>query len=566
MNTRFFGKKINGTRITPLSTKIIVIFTIFILVSNFASNYINLIYNRSELVKHIREQLIRDLKEIYTICNTQHEIYQYSDDYQESVKNIERNAFGQFKNKKSLFLGIEEFGIIKFQASKIKQHPRFDDNKTLALMRDNQRHGIYEGALPFRYNGDLYFGLYKYHPKWNLYLLRGEEYNEFYAESVRIFRNVSLIILFITLFTAIVGIILLNHITRFIKVITSRIMQMTQNQELGIINLKGATNDDITFLGMAFNSLSSSINSLLHIFRKFVNRDIAEKAYLEREVHLEGKQLELAILFSDIKRFTFITETLGADIIKLLNVHYDYTIKEILKKDGIIGSIIGDALLAVYGVFNGSGTNKSYQAVLSAYRIQEIASLLRQKMHEKKEEIIAEKGGLTEAEEKVYQAVLIEVGVGIDGGNVFYGNIGSEERMTNTVIGDSVNSSSRLEGLTRIYNVPIIVSSYIKKDIEQNVPEHDLIFVEIDTVLVKGKSIGAKLYWPIQRELFDGDFQLQSAVRSFSQALNLYYSGEWEQAQLLFKDSNLALAEVFKKRTLVECPKKWDGIWRMTSK
>jgi len=144
-------------------------------------------------------------------------------------------------------------------------------------MRDNQRHGIYEGALPFRYNGDLYFGLYKYHPKWNLYLLRGEEYNEFYAESVRIFRNVSLIILFITLFTAIVGIILLNHITRFIKVITNRIMQMTQNQELGIINLKGATNDDITFLGMAFNSLSSSINSLLHIFRKVVNRDIAEK-------------------------------------------------------------------------------------------------------------------------------------------------------------------------------------------------------------------------------------------------------------------------------------------------
>lgn len=566
MNIRFFGKKINKTRIVPLSTKIVVIFTIFILVSNFASNYINLIYNRSELVKHIREQLIRDLKEIYTICNTQYEIYQYSGDYQESVKNIERNAFGQFKNKKSLFLGIEDFGIIKFQASKIGQHTRFDDNKTLALMRDNQRNGIYEGALPFRYNGDLYFGLYKYHPKWNLYLLRGEEYNEFYAESIRIFRNISVIILIITLFTAIVGIILLNHITRFIKVITDRIMQMTQNQELGIIDLQGATNDDITFLGMAFNSLSSSINSLLHIFRKFVNRDIAEKAYLEREVHLEGKQLELAILFSDIKRFTFITETLGADIIKLLNVHYDYTIKEILKKDGIIGSIIGDALLAVYGVFNGSGTNKSYQAVLSAYRIQEITLLLRQKMHEKKAEIIAEKGSLTEAEEQVYQAVLIEVGVGIDGGDVFYGNIGSEERMTNTVIGDSVNSASRLEGLTRIYNVPVIISSYIKEDIEQNVPGHDLIFVEIDTVLVKGKSIGAKLYWPIQREVYNEDFRLQNGIRSFSQALNLYYSGEWEQAQRLFKDSDLALAEVFIRRTSAECPKNWDGIWRMTSK
>lgn len=566
MQTRFLGRKINKTRIVPLSAKLIIIFTIFILVSNFASNYINLIYNRSELVKHIREQLIRDLKEIYTLCNTQYEIYQYSDDYQESVQNIERNASGQFKNEKSIFLGVKEFGEIQFQASKIKKHPHFEDNKTLALMRDNRRNGIYEGAFPFRFNGDLYFGLYKYHPKWDLYLLRGEEYNEFYAESVKIFWNISIIIIIITLLTAFVGIILLNHITRFIKVITNRIMQMTEDQELGIIDLKGATNDDITFLGMAFNSLSSSINSLLHIFRKFVNRDIAEKAYLEREVHLEGEQLELTILFSDIKRFTFITETLGADIIKLLNVHYDYTIKEILKKDGIIGSIMGDALLAVYGLFNGSGVNKSYQAILSAYRIQEIASLLRRRMHEKKEKIIAEKGSLTEAEERVYQAVLIEVGVGIDRGNVYYGNIGSEERMTNTVIGDSVNSASRLEGLTRVYNAPIIVSSAVKEDIEQNVPGHDLIFVEIDTVLVKGKSIGSKIYWPIQKDLFYGDLELQNAIHSFSEGLHLYYSGEWEKAHQLFKDSNLALAKAFIKRTSIQCPKNWEGIWRMTSK
>lgn len=566
MFTQIFGKKINKTRIIPLTTKLIMIFTIFILVSNFASNYINLIYNRSELVKFIREQLIRDLKEIYTICNTQYEIYQYSNDYQESVTNIQRNASGQFKNKKSIFLGIEEFGLIKLKASKIKEQSQFDDLKILALMRDNRRNGIYEGVLPFQYNNDLYYGIYKYHPKWDLYIIRGEEYNEFYAASTRIFRNISFIILVITLLTALIGIILLNHITRFIKVITEQIMQMTQNQELKIIKLNGATNDDITFLGMAFNSLSSSINSLLHIFRKFVNRDIAEKAYQEREVRLEGQQLELTILFSDIKRFTFITETLGADIIKLLNVHYDNTIKEIIKNDGIIGSIIGDALLAVYGVYDESGSNKSYQAVLSAYRIQEISAQLRQRMREKKEEIIAENGNLSEAEEKVYQAVLIEVGVGIDGGNVFYGNIGSQERMTNTVIGDNVNSASRLEGLTRLYNVPVIASVYVKDDIEHNMPDHDLLFVEIDTVQVKGKTIGAKIYWPIQKEVYDNNLELQNAVCAFAEALQLYYSGEWEQAHRLFKEINLALAEVFAQRTLAERPKRWDGIWKMTSK
>ena len=566
MLKQIFGEKINKTRITPLTTKIILIFAIFILVSNLASNYINLTYNRSGLVKIIRELLIRDLKEMYTICNTQHEIYLYSNDLQGSIENIQRNALGQFKNEKSVFLGVKEDGTIIFQASNLKKYPRFLDQKTLDLMRHNREQRILEGSLPFEFNGDTYFGLYKYNPKWMVYIIRGEEYNEFYAESTRIYRNISLIIIIITLFTAILGILLLNHITRFVTIITQRIMEMTQSQQLEIIDLKGATNDNITFLGMAFNSLSSTINNLLFIFRKFVNRDIAEKAYQEREVRLEGKQLELTILFSDIKRFTFITETLGNDIIKLLNVHYDNTIKEIIKNDGIIGSIIGDALLAVYGVFNETGCNKSYQAVISAYKIQELAASLRKKMRRKYDQIIKEKGALTEGEEKVYQAVLIEVGVGIDGGKVFYGNIGSYERMTNTVIGDNVNSASRLEGLTRIYNVPVIVSAYVKEEIERTTPNHGLIFVEIDTVLVKGKTIGAKIYWPVRQETYNNNAELRNGIQNFSQGLNLYYSGDWETANQFFSEVPFAFAEVFKERTLGECPEKWDGIWKMTSK
>jgi adenylate cyclase len=566
MLNNIFGKKINKTRITPLTTKIIIIFTLFILVSNLASNYINLTYNRSGLVKFIRELLIRDLKEMYTICNTQYEIYQFGNDYQDSVKNIERNALGQFKNKKSIFLGVKDNGVLVFQASQLHKYTRFLDRKTLSLMRQNRAKGILEGSLPFRFNGDTYFGLYKYNLKWGVFIIRGEEFNEFYAESTRIFRDISLIIIIITLFTAVLGVILLNYITRFISVITDRIMTMTESQQLEIIDLKGATNDDITFLGMAFNSLAGTINNLLQIFRKFVNRDIAQKAYQEREVRLEGKQMELTILFSDIKRFTFITETLGTDIIKLLNVHYDNTIKEIIKSNGVIGSIIGDALLAVYGVFQHSESNKSYQAVVSAYKIQELAASLRDIMRQKRERVLQEDGVLSEMEEKVYQAVLIEVGVGIDGGVVFYGNIGSHERMTNTVIGDNVNAASRLEGLTRIYNVPVIVSEYVKSDIENNVTDHGLLFVEIDRVLVKGKTIGAKIYWPIIKKDYDDRVELRAALNNFSQGLQFYYEGDWKNANRLFNETPLAVAEVFKERTGEERPEKWDGIWKMTSK
>jgi len=82
------------------------------------------------------------------------------------------------------------------------------------------------------------------------------------------------------------------------------------------------------------------------IFRTFVTQDLVQRAYKEGEIRLEGSQQELTILFSDIKGFTYMTETLGNDIINLLNLHYDQAIREIHSHNGIVGSIIGDALLA----------------------------------------------------------------------------------------------------------------------------------------------------------------------------------------------------------------------------
>ena len=143
---------------------------------------------------------------------------------------------------------------------------------------------------------------------------------------------------------------------------------MNETQQLETINMKGASNDDVSFLGYAFNTLSSTINNLLNIFRKFTNKDIVIQAYQEREIRLEGSRKDLTCLFSDIKSFTTMTEVLGTDIIKLLNLHYNEAIHEIIKHNGIIGSIIGDALLAVYGALPESTQNKSYQALLSTYK------------------------------------------------------------------------------------------------------------------------------------------------------------------------------------------------------
>jgi class 3 adenylate cyclase len=270
------------------------------------------------------------------------------------------------------------------------------------------------------------------------------------------------------------------------------------------------------------------------------------------------------VLFSDIKGFTTMTETLGTDIIKLLNLHYDRAIHHIFQNDGIIGSIIGDAILAVYGAVRDPKANKSFAAVKSAYEICDVARQLRVRMHERREEMIKVQGNLSPEQEKVYQAVLIEVGVGIDGGQVFYGNIGSNERMTNTVIGDNVNSAARLEGLTRIYKVPVIASDFVCQDIEANVPGHGLTFIRLDRVQVKGKTTGKDVYWPIFEA--DLDDNQRGQIANFQKALELYLKGQWPQAHKIFSTLTLAPAPLFTERTTGKAPKDWNGIWEMKTK
>ncbi|MFA5519752.1 MAG: adenylate/guanylate cyclase domain-containing protein, partial [Spirochaetota bacterium] len=353
-------------------------------------------------------------------------------------------------------------------------------------------------------------------------------------------------------------------ILRYIDIITNSIMTMIDNQNLTLIDLEGATNDDITYMGTAFNSLSNTVGNLVNIFQKFANQDLVAKAYREREVKLEGSKKELTILFTDIKSFTFITEVLGNDIIKLLNLHYDRAIREITKYDGVIGSIIGDALLAVFGAFDDREENKSMQAIRSAYRIQEVAELLRSRMEAIKSDIESEQGKLSKDELRVYKAVLLEIGVGIDGGNVFYGTLGSYVRMTNTVIGDNVNAASRLEGLTRVYKTPVICSEYVKNDIESNVPDHGIYFLELDQVTVKGKTVTQRIFWPIID--LDKNKNLKKDITAYELGLELYYQGKWADARKRFLKCSLKAADVFKERTKGKCPSNWEGVWEMTNK
>lgn len=551
----------------PVTVKITLIFTIIILVSNLASNYINLILNRAQLNDLLRQLLVKDLRDLNTFCNNQHEIFNFNNDLESALKGIDEKAAYELKSRKSgLFLGVRPDGNILFQSTGSRAHLKaFSDSNSFAKMKQGKREGYRKINLE---EGD-FLSVYKYNQNWDVYLILAVEESDFYSEQRRIFGTITFFIIFITLISAGVGVYLFRDILKFISIITGSIMRMIQNQQLELIDLRKAPNDDITYLGMAFNSLSSSVDNLIGIFRKFTNQDVVQKAYRDREVRLEGVQKELTILFSDIKSFTLITETLGMDIIKLLNLHYDRAIRRIQDHDGIVIAIIGDALLAIYGVLDENtkyeSLNKSYQATVSAFQVQEVARSLRIEMKRKKDELVLRNGSLTPDEKRVYRAVLLEVGVGVDGGDVFYGTIGSNVRMTNTVIGDRVNSASRLEGLTRIYRIPVICSEYVKMDIERSIVDHGFRFIELDTVQVKGKTTGMKVYFPVPEEYFTE--RLEKESQKFAYGLDSYYRGDWERAYGYFRGLRFKPARIFRERTRnQQAPMDWNGIWEMKTK
>lgn len=569
MKKQYFSK-IGNTVIFPLGLKILMIFICLILFSNFATNFISLRLSQREIINLNNTIMIEQLKELYNNSVNQYEIFGYSQNKDDSFSALKKIASNGFKHPNSIAFGLNRNGSIELFACKNEkvEWSDFPDTAALDVLLDKLTENISEGSIDFKSEKGEYFGVYKYNEDWDFFIVRAELRKDLNQNANRVFIITSIIIIFLTIFFIIMGFIILDNQFRPLHNFTESVLEMQRNKELGIIDLSSSPNDDITYFAASFNSLSSSVNSLLTTFQKFVSKDIVAKAYAGQNVGLEGSQQELTMLFSDIKSFTFRTETLGNDIMDVLNVHYNKVIQDVHQNSGVVGSIIGDAILAIFGTTE-TKESKSYKSIQAAWAITRSTAELRRLMIERKNEIEKERA-LSPSELQVFEAVLLDVGVGVDGGNVFYGTIGRDNsmnpkdaHMTNTVIGDTVNSASRLEGLTRIYHVPIVVSEYIKNEVESESVKYK--FFEIDTVQVKGKLESKKIYFPL--DTTDSDSMLIVKYDSFEQGLQYYYEGDWDKARKYFDESGLEVAQVFLDRIgLNNAPDNWSGIWTMTTK
>ena len=557
-------QKVGSTSIIPISLKLVVIFVSMLLLSNFATNFVNSFLSRAQIIKLNNTIMVSQLKDIFTAAGNQYQILTFTGKKEDSIKALSNTAKRGFVLPNSYASAFDKNGKLLFRVSaspipQIEEATEFSDTEALKLMNQNLENGIIDSSVLFMTELGQYYGVYKYQEDWECYFLRAELLSDTMRTNNTLFAIISIVIVFITGGFLIVGIIMFKRILGNVRKITSDLYEMQANQHLTTIDLSGSPNDDVTYLAASFNSLSSTINTLLGIFQKFASKDVVAKAYNEHKIRLEGNQQNLVMLFSDIRSFTYRTETLGNDIIDLLNVHYDKVIRKVHENSGVIGSIIGDAVLAIYGTQQSS--NKALDALTSAWQITKVTAELRARMVERRVQIEKERT-LSELEEKIFKAVLIDIGVGIDGGTVFYGNIGSDEHMTNTVIGDNVNSASRLEGLTRIYGLPVIVSEYIKEEIEASgIKKYK--FFEIDTVQVKGKTEGKKIFFPMEAD----DSELEGKFTVYERALKAYYDGDWNTARKEFSNCGIEAAQVFLDRIGDgNAPEDWSGIWTMQTK
>jgi class 3 adenylate cyclase len=242
---------------------------------------------------------------------------------------------------------------------------------------------------------------------------------------------------------------------------------------------------------------------------------------------LRGKNASLAILFSDIRGFTTISEDYADTpdkLVESLNRYFSGQVDIIMNRNGIVDKYIGDAIMAFWGA-PVNRDDDALQAVLSALEMIDALGSFNETQRRQ---------GLKE----------FHIGAGISYGLVTVGNIGSERKMDYTVIGDMVNLASRMEGLTKTYQAEILITQSLYEELQKLLAAPNtandgasgdvkaLRFRLIDTVAVKGKTQGVKIY-AVKRNLAP---QEEQAWTLHNQGMECYYRRQFREAAEKFRE------------------------------
>jgi class 3 adenylate cyclase len=281
-------------------------------------------------------------------------------------------------------------------------------------------------------------------------------------------------------------------------------------------------------------------------FEKYVSPDVVGSILEDpKKLNLGGQKKELSVMFSDVRGFTTISERMGAaELAKFMNDYLSPMTDVVLANKGTIDKYMGDAIMAIFGA--------PIEYPNHAQKAVDAALEMMTKLQELKVGWVQQ--GLPP----------VDIGIGINTGEMSVGNMGSTRIFSYTVMGDSVNLGSRLEGINKEYATHIIVSEFTRAQLP---PEY--LCRELDRVKVKGKLKPVTIFEVVVKNPTD---QQRLAVQKFEAALALYYNQNFLEAQVMFK--GLAptdpTAEIYVERCVywTDHPPEtgWDGSWTMKTK
>lgn len=289
---------------------------------------------------------------------------------------------------------------------------------------------------------------------------------------------------------------------------------------------------------------------LANLFGHYIPPELVdEMSDSPADFSLDGESRDMTVLFSDVRGFTTISEGMDPkQLTQLMNALLTPMTRVIHKNRGTIDKYMGDAIMSFWG----APMKDPEHARHALYAAMDMMDELK----------------IMQADFKKRGWPEVNIGIGLNTGNMNVGNMGSEFRMAYTVLGDAVNLGSRLEGLTKNYGVNIIVSESTKSCI----PE--FVFRELDLVIVKGKSEPVAIFEPIGHKN-DLDKGTMSELSSYKKALKNFHNQHWDKAEVDFFNLSRSypdryLYQVYLDRISVyrkEPPgENWDLVFTHTSK
>ena len=320
---------------------------------------------------------------------------------------------------------------------------------------------------------------------------------------------------------------------------------------------------------LSMRDLAELQKSTRMAFARYVPIDVMDEIInVSSKTASQSEKRNVTVLFNDIRNFTTISEHSEAQsVVDFLNTYFARMGNEIISEDGHVDKFIGDAMMAIFGAFRNL-ENPPANAIRAAVKM--LAALDEMNSF-----------GIT------FSSEAVQVGIAINCGECILGNIGFQNKMDYTIIGDTVNLASRMEELTKRYHHPLIVSEYVYE-----AAKNSFLFRKIDNVLVKGKKEPVGIYAVYSGFQGAGGNTLRSGetidlpivpsllisretLTNYNKGLQVFYIREWKLAEEYFSkaleaDKNDYLSQLYLERTVefahTPPPENWDGVITLTEK